>query len=37
VDEIFHAALEYGGAISGEHGIGLEKKAFHKQQCSLKP
>ena len=31
VDEIFIAALEYGGAISGEHGIGLEKKRFMKQ------
>jgi glycolate oxidase len=30
VDEIFSAALEYGGAISGEHGIGLEKKRFMK-------
>jgi len=31
VNEIFIAALEYGGAISGEHGIGLEKKRFMKQ------
>ena len=31
VDEIFMAALEYGGAISGEHGIGLEKKRFMKR------
>ena len=31
MDEIFLAALEYGGAISGEHGIGLEKKRFMKQ------
>ena len=31
VNEIFMAALEYGGAISGEHGIGLEKKRFMKQ------
>jgi glycolate oxidase len=30
-NEIFAAALEYGGAISGEHGIGLEKKRFLKQ------
>jgi glycolate oxidase len=28
--EIFKAALEFGGAISGEHGIGLEKKQFLK-------
>ena len=31
VNEIFMTALEYGGAISGEHGIGLEKKRFMKQ------
>ena len=30
VREIFHAALELGGAISGEHGIGLEKRKFLK-------
>ncbi|BBO84209.1 FAD-binding protein [Desulfosarcina ovata subsp. sediminis] len=29
-DEIFAAALEFGGAISGEHGIGLEKQRFLK-------
>jgi glycolate oxidase len=28
---IFDAALEFGGVISGEHGIGLEKKAFLKK------
>ncbi|MFC1868783.1 FAD-binding oxidoreductase [Thermodesulfobacteriota bacterium] len=28
--EIFNAALEFGGAISGEHGIGLEKRQFLK-------
>ena len=28
MDELFAAALEMGGAISGEHGIGLEKKHF---------
>jgi glycolate oxidase len=31
VHDIFSTALELGGAISGEHGIGLEKKQFLKQ------
>jgi glycolate oxidase len=31
VHEIFAAALELGGALSGEHGIGLEKRKFLKQ------
>ncbi len=30
--DIFKAALELGGTISGEHGIGLEKKAFMGMQ-----
>jgi glycolate oxidase len=30
VHAIFRAALELGGAISGEHGIGLEKRRFLK-------
>ena len=30
VHEIFSAALELGGALSGEHGIGLEKRRFLK-------
>lgn len=34
VDAIFKAALEYGGAISGEHGIGLEKKKYLKDAIS---
>jgi glycolate oxidase len=34
VNEIFITALEMGGAISGEHGIGLEKKRFLKQAMS---
>lgn len=34
VHEIFSAALEMGGAISGEHGIGLEKKPFLKKAMS---
>ena len=31
LDDIFSTALELGGSISGEHGIGLEKKRFLKQ------
>lgn len=31
LDEIFAAALDLGGVVSGEHGIGLEKKRFLKQ------
>jgi glycolate oxidase len=27
-DEIFHAVLDFGGTISGEHGIGLAKAGF---------
>jgi glycolate oxidase len=27
-EEIFHTALELGGTITGEHGVGLSKKAF---------
>lgn len=34
VAEIFAQALEMGGALSGEHGIGLEKKQFLKQALS---
>lgn len=34
VAEIFACALEMGGALSGEHGIGLEKKRFLKQAVS---
>ncbi len=33
-DEIFDAALGFGGAISGEHGIGLEKQRFLKKAMS---
>jgi len=29
--EIFRAALELGGVLSGEHGIGLEKQRFLKE------
>lgn len=28
MDEVIEGALEFGGVLSGEHGIGLEKKAF---------
>jgi glycolate oxidase len=31
MDEIFEAALSFGGVLSGEHGIGLEKKRFLKK------
>ncbi len=31
VEEIITIALELGGVLSGEHGIGLEKKRFLKQ------
>ena len=34
VHDIFSAALELGGSISGEHGIGLEKKQFLKHAMS---
>jgi glycolate oxidase len=34
VHDIFSAALDLGGAISGEHGIGLEKKRFLKHAMS---
>jgi glycolate oxidase len=32
VDEIFRAALELGGTLSGEHGIGLSKAPFMKME-----
>ncbi len=34
IHDIFSAALELGGAISGEHGIGLGKKKFLKRAMS---
>jgi glycolate oxidase len=34
VHDIFSVALELGGAISGEHGIGLGKKQFLKKAMS---
>ena len=30
--EIFHAAIELGGTITGEHGIGIAKKGFLRDQ-----
>jgi len=30
--EIFEHALKLGGTITGEHGVGLAKKAFLRQQ-----
>ena len=37
VDEIIQAAVEFGGVLSGEHGIGLEKQKFmraRRTRCS---
>ena len=31
VDEIIEAAIEFGGVLSGEHGIGLEKQKFMRR------
>jgi glycolate oxidase len=31
MEEIFESALSFGGVISGEHGIGLEKQRFMKK------
>ncbi len=31
VDEIIAAAVEFGGVLSGEHGIGLEKQKFMRR------
>lgn len=31
VDEIVEAAVEFGGVLSGEHGIGLEKQKFMRR------
>lgn len=32
VEEIFNYAIELGGTLSGEHGIGVMKKAFMKKE-----
>ena len=34
VDDIFSATLDLGGAISGEHGIGLAKKDYIARNLS---
>jgi glycolate oxidase len=31
-DEIFHAALELGGTVTAEHGIGTSRRAFLELQ-----
>ena len=28
MSDIYHAGVSFGGAISGEHGIGFTKKAY---------
>ena len=32
MEEIFNYAIELGGTLSGEHGIGVMKKAFIKKE-----
>lgn len=34
VDDLFHAALELGGTLSGEHGIGIAKKRWLELETS---
>lgn len=34
VDEIFHVALELGGTLSGEHGIGTAKSSWMEKETS---
>jgi len=36
VEEIFHAALELGGTISGEHGIGITKAPYLQMEIGKK-
>jgi len=31
MDEIIESAVEFGGVLSGEHGIGLEKAKFMRR------
>jgi glycolate oxidase len=31
MDGIIEAAVEFGGVLSGEHGIGLEKQKFFRK------
>ncbi|MDY6952240.1 MAG: FAD-linked oxidase C-terminal domain-containing protein, partial [Thermodesulfobacteriota bacterium] len=34
VGEIFHVALDVGGTLSGEHGIGTFKLPYMRVTCS---
>jgi D-lactate dehydrogenase (cytochrome) len=34
-EEILHLSINYGGVVSGEHGIGIEKREFMAQLHSL--
>ncbi len=36
VDRIIESAVEFGGVLSGEHGIGLEKKKFMRRAVEPK-
>jgi len=36
MDEMFEAALSFGGVLSGEHGIGIEKQRFLKKALDPK-
>jgi len=36
MDAIIESAVEFGGVLSGEHGIGLEKQKFLKRQLEPK-
>jgi glycolate oxidase len=35
IDEIFDEALALGGTLSGEHGIGLAKSKYIKNECGI--
>ncbi len=35
LDEVFAKVLELGGTLSGEHGVGLEKRDFIERELSL--
>jgi len=35
IDEIFDEALALGGTLSGEHGIGLAKSKYMKNECGI--
>jgi glycolate oxidase len=36
-DEMYQKAVELGGLVSGEHGIGYAKKEFLRRQCGETP